>query len=265
MFGDSITASSSLGQGDRIPAVVHEVLTRGTKGLAEWDVVNEGRGRETLEGAIKRLDGILARQDPDWVSVAYGLVDCAERDPGRFGDNLNRFIDQILARKPKTQIVLITTVPIDEFRHSYGKDGWFRARGGANHYINSEINGIIRRVALERNLPFIDLFRFLRDQPEWNSAISRDGIHPDRLGSRLSGEYIGQVLLAFWSSHFENDVGAKRAEQEALSLMTRAAALFRTLDAGSIREGTVLEEKAWRMCPYRPEIMNPFLVLVWTR
>ncbi len=258
MMGDSVTKSASAQRGSRISDYVQSTLTGRCGGRVVWNVINEGVGRETVRGALKRIKKVLTRENPEFVSLAYGLVDSGEKDPGWFGRNLNELISAISSHNPDTRIILMSTIPIDESIHVYGRDRFFKKYGGANRYINSEMNRILRGIALKRDFPFIDVFRYLLPQEAWRESISEDGIHPNPAGNKLAGEYIGEAVFRYFSARVAKDPGAIQTETDARQLMKNAAQRFLSSRGRALRECAEIEERAWRMCPYLPEITNIF-------
>lgn len=265
MLGDSITKSGSANSGEKVSDYTQSALNHLSEGRFEWSVVNEAVGKETAREALKRINRILDQENPELISIAYGLVDSNKKDPQWFEDNLYKLLMAISFRNPKTRIVLISTVPIDESIHVYGKDRFFKKYGGANRYINNEINSILRKVALKKKLPFIDLFRYLTPKHEWQDSIKGDGIHPDSPGNKLIGEYIGRAIFAYYSAHIAKDMPAIQAEADARQLLRKAFSLFISLGIKAAKECADLEEQAWNICPYLPENVNTFSLFVQIR
>jgi lysophospholipase L1-like esterase len=258
MLGDSITKSGSANEGEKITDYVQSTLNNLFGGEAEWSVINEGVGSENAHGALKRIKGILKRENPEFVSLAYGLIDSNKKDPRWFEDNINKLLLSISTHNSNTRIIVITTVPVDESIHIWGKDKYFNKFGGANNYVNREMNSILRKVALKNTLPFIDLFRYLMPKEAWKDSIKNDGIHPDSKGNELIGEYIGKSIFAFYSARIKKNELALQWELEARQLMMRAIHLFFSSKTKAVEECDVLAEQAWDMCPYLPEILNTF-------
>lgn len=268
MFGDSVTQSASAAPGATVPDLTRRALDRQAAGRASWTVVNQGRGRETAGRALRRLRRAVQREGWDWISLAYGLVDAGEGDPARFERDIRRLLDAIAAARPEARVALISTIPIDEARHEYGRNRLFRAQGGANRYLQSELDSRLRKLAIERDLPFIDLRRHLEARPDWPRAIAADGIHPDAAGNVLIGEFIGRALSACVAARELGDPRAGAAETEARSLIREALRLFAASGGRAARRCAELEARAWGLCPYLPEATTVFARLAeaggWT-
>jgi hypothetical protein len=156
------------------------------------------------------------------------------------------------------RMVLISPVPIDEEIHEYGRERAFIRYGGANRYIHNEINGRLRDIAKRESLPYIDLFRYLAPQPGWRTAIRGDGVHPDADGNRLIGEYIARSLAAYYEARVWNLPAAREKEREARRLVREAADLFFKRGSKVLERCAELEDRAWKMCPYLPEMTTVF-------
>jgi lysophospholipase L1-like esterase len=261
LLGDSIVQSASAGSGKKVSDYTAAALPRHAEGEEKWSVVNRGLGRETARGAMRRIERILDEESPQVVTVAYGLVDSGAKDPLEFAANIRKLRLAVAGHDPRILLVLISTVPLDESIHAYGSDRFFRRNGGANRYINAEMNGRLREIAIEGNLPFVDLFRYLSPRPEWRAAIRDDGIHPDETGNRLIGDYMGRAYAA----RVLNDRVAGEKEEAARRLMRHAARLFFSRGFEAVEACAELEARAWNECPYLPEIAGVFssLALSW--
>ena len=90
MLGDSITQSGSAPAGGKMSDFARLELDRLSGDRAAWSVTNQGVGRETARGALRRIRGLLDSANPDVVTIAYGLVDCRERAPARFAREYHR-------------------------------------------------------------------------------------------------------------------------------------------------------------------------------
>jgi lysophospholipase L1-like esterase len=258
MSGDSITASGSAKPGERLTDYVQGRLNALFSGMPRWIVVNEGVGRETAHRALGRIKEVLGRDHPDWISLAYGVVDCREKNPRGFEENVSKLIESITSHDGRTGILIIAAAPIDGDIHPYGKDRYFRRMGGANSYINGEMNGALRRLSIRHGVPFIDLYRFLASRGAWRESIRKDGIHPDAAGNKLMGDYIAEVFFNYYSAHVLKEHAAAVRENEARRLMREAVRKFFSFRWAEVQAGSLLEERAWQLCPYLPEVSNPY-------
>ena len=262
MLGDSITESRSARNGEKVSDYTKTTINSLSMGRNEWLIINEGKGNETIQRALKRIDSILARERPEFLSIAYGLIDASKKDPVGFQGSVIQLINTVHIFDPNVVIILVATVPIDESIHFYGKNRYFKKYGGANRYINNHINGILRNIAFQNNLPFINMFRFLEEREEWRDSISMDGIHPNAAGNRLIGEYIGRVLYTYYSARMRNDENAVQAENDAHHLMKAVVQRFFFSRGNEVLECIEMEERAWQLCPYLPDMTRPILLSI---
>lgn len=258
MFGDSIVHSASAPRGSKLPDFVKSRLDSLSSGKAIWEVVNSGVGRETAYDAVKRIEGVLRDEKPDYISIAYGLVDCGAKNPIRFERSLLALLSMAAKAAPEAAVFLATTVPFNESAHVWGKAGYFVRRGGINRYADREINSITRRQAVKSGLPLIDLNRFLRPLETWQDAVRVDGIHPDLNGNKLAGDYIAEVIFSYFAARKLQDPVFVGAESDARRMIREG--LFRFLSSPGKSSGVVsaLMDSAWERCPYLPQAFNPW-------
>ena len=104
-FGDSLTAGYGLPDpsSQSFPALIQQKIDEA--GLP-WRTVNAGLSGETTSAGLRRVDWIL-RQPVDIFVLALGANDglrCI--DPTVSRGNLQKIVDRVLAKNPKTKIVL---------------------------------------------------------------------------------------------------------------------------------------------------------------
>lgn len=257
MFGDSVVHSASAPNGSKLPDFVKSKLDSLSAGRVAWEVVNSGVGRETARAAVSRIEDVLKNEQPDFVSIAYGLVDCGVKNPDRFGKSLETLLSIAAKTAPQSTVFLVTTVPFNETAHPWGKAGYFIKRGGINRYADREINSITRQQAVKSGLPLIDLHRSLRPSKNWQDAVRLDGIHPDQNGNKLAGDHIGEVIFSFYAARMLKDPAYVEAESDARMMIRKA--FFRFLSSPGKSAGAVsgLMDSAWKKCPYLPQAFNP--------
>lgn len=258
MFGDSITVSYAAQAGEKITDHVQTILGERSGQSVEWTVVNEGVGRETARKALRRIRGVLSRENPDFVSIAYGLVDCNKKDAAGFKEDVERLLDVITSQDSKIRVILITTIPVEASLTVWSRDPYFKGYGGANRYLRNEINGVLRSVAREKRLAFIDLFRYLAMRRDWKDSLKKDGIHPDAAGNKIIGEYLGNALFSYFSARLLCDPAALRKEDEARLLLRKAFERFWQSRGKDVKACADLEDRAWNLCSYLSEISAVF-------
>jgi lysophospholipase L1-like esterase len=250
LLGDSVTALS-LG----LPVLTgrfEDALSRQCENQLLWNVVNMGVGGETSEAAGRRVEDVLNTCRPDYITVSYGLNDMgftdAKKDPKVFEKNLRALVEAISAHAARPQIILLTCTPFRDDRHFWKDDPVFQAKGGLNVVLDREINAATRRLAVERKLPLLDMFRYFTAAGH-ETLISNDGVHPSAEGGRLMAEKLYAGLGAFARARVLKIPEAMQAEDRARALVTEGVGLV-TRDRKRAGEKA---EAAAEMCPYLAE------------
>ncbi|MCL7455318.1 MAG: GDSL-type esterase/lipase family protein, partial [Anaerolineae bacterium] len=166
-------------------------IAAGDAGL-QGELVNAGRGGDTVASLRDRLGGLLQRWQPDWLIVAVGSNDVwlpwlSSHSLGwRLGLGLRRLqtgqtptsdLDQFaavyrdiidLARKAGAQVMACTVSPIGE-----------RLSSPVNRQV-ARLNGIIKHVAADRQVPVADI---------WQAFVEVLAAQPKR-SAYLPGEWL---------------------------------------------------------------------------
>ena len=162
-------------------------------------VVNAGISGDTSAGALERFDWDLKPMKPDRVFVMFGMNDVdvklytgqpdddAPKDAraakiAAFERNMRTLTGRILAEG--WRLVLMTPTPYDEYSKTNKGQMW----KGANEKGLSECAEIVRRIAAEKGVPLVELYRPLTEA--WKAASDGDGytvdrVHPSEAGYRL--------------------------------------------------------------------------------
>jgi len=170
--GDSLTEGV---HGEDYVERVGKGLYRGWAGL-EGEVVNSGRGGDTVKSLLERIDGPLSRHQPDWVVLAVGANDAwipwlAERSFGwrlwsqaqglRAGQKPIKDLDHFAAlyralidkaQQTGAQVLVCTTTPVGE-----------RITTPLNRQL-ARLNGVIKHVAVDRQVPVADVWQAFVEQ-----------------------------------------------------------------------------------------------------
>jgi acyl-CoA thioesterase-1 len=104
-FGDSLTAGYGLDDpaAQGYPALIQKKVDAAK---LPWRTVNAGLSGETSAGGLRRIDWIL-RQPIDVFVLALGANDGLRGvDPAVTRDNLQKILDRVRAKYPRTQLVL---------------------------------------------------------------------------------------------------------------------------------------------------------------
>lgn len=215
-FGDSLTAGSTWPR-----TVAAELNMR---------LVNAGIGGNTTAQAKARFDAHVLKENPDFVTLAFGSNDFVheKRDTPRvtledFKANLVYFIEQI--RAIDAQPILLTCPYLQE--SAVGAVGLYRSSGGAMAVLDT-YNDAIRAVAQEQNVPLVDIRALCDDYPMSTFLVS-DGVHLADVGNQVYTDAISAVMR----EHYKQDDSAPRVSQEPQPVILREAATtpFATLNA----------------------------------
>jgi lysophospholipase L1-like esterase len=203
LLGDSITATS-LGMptlSGRLEAALE--AAGGTNTI--WDVTNVAVGGESVPGALARIQGLLDRNQPQYMTVSYGLNDMyftpAKQDPKVFEANLRKLLAIIREHPSKPQVFLLTCTPIhDEVvrtqAHRREWDAAFWPLGGPNQYLDTAINPVTRRLAPELGLPLIEVHgAFMAG--DLGALIGKDGVHLTAAGGQLLAQTVQSGIARF--------------------------------------------------------------------
>lgn len=200
-IGDSIT----LGVGDSLgigwPGRLNIAL-RKDQPTTDHRVYNLGIGGDrTAEICLRYFTEALPRQT-DVVILSFGTNDCQRAgDSGAHELTSGRerlqwkwsiFFDTLTKTTHKT--VLLGTTAVDETRFpSVPKKGKFKVNTWYKNADLTWVNGTLKIMCAERNLPFVDF------SPHWTEATAVthtvDGIHPNDAGYDLMSSVIYNRLL----------------------------------------------------------------------
>jgi acyl-CoA thioesterase-1 len=190
-FGDSIT----YGEYDGVFGGWVDILKRfalqkySDENKNEVILFNLGIGGETTEGLVKRIPHEMkARNSSDGniVFIAYGANDLAVKD-GQQMVSSKQFIANIEtavqdAKIYSKDIYLISILPISENIDSkISNTGKIRTSEDVLLY-----NEILKDVAAENSLNYVDFHSAFRDQKE--VLLSKDGVHPNENGYKMMAE-----------------------------------------------------------------------------
>jgi len=159
-----------------LPDTENEIIFLGNSitDNAEWwelfentHVKNRGIGGDDTDGILERLDEVTSSK-PDKIFIMIGTNDLAY---GKTADhvisNYGLILDRIASSSPNTRVFIQSILPVDDAIH------WTRP--------NTEIikiNDILRKMAAERGLIYIDLHTpFSNEEGKLNPQYSIDGLH----------------------------------------------------------------------------------------
>ena len=194
MLGDSTTYCGLNKPGAKLTELVQASLMRSHRTKAT--IVNSGVNRDTARGDYARLQAAVLAHDPDVVTVSFGLNDTIAYSPDEFRDWLEKIVTT-LAQKSRARILLVTSTPFDNARHSCGKA--FAARGGLDEYLDANLCAQVRMVAQKHNLPVCDLHRIFKEKFKKSPSfveryILPDGVHLTEDGNKAAAESLAPMF-----------------------------------------------------------------------
>jgi lysophospholipase L1-like esterase len=171
--GDSLTEGTC---GESYVARIAAVLKRGEAG-STGQVVNAGRGADTVRALLNRIDVPLRRHRPDWVILAIGCNDVWI--PWLTSHSL---IWKMWALVRRTQFGQTPTTDLDQFAalyralidkamHQAGARVVACTTSGSGERLSSPVNqqmarlnGVIKRVASDGGVPIADVWQAFVDE-----------------------------------------------------------------------------------------------------
>ncbi|MQM18532.1 hypothetical protein Taro_051526 [Colocasia esculenta] len=218
LFGDSIT-EESFGEGGWGSALAHhfsrkvDVVLRGYSGYnTRWALKVAERALDGLQaeegegsaGSAPGGGGDRHHRPPLAVTVFFGANDASLSDRisafqhvpiAEYRHNLHALISLLKKRWPSTTVLLITPPPIDEdgrLRHPFAENPSGlpeRTNESAGAYANACV-----AVAMEANVPVVDLWSKMQLFLGWEKAFLRDGLHLTADGNRIVFEEVAEKL-----------------------------------------------------------------------
>lgn len=209
MFGDSTTAPRP-GQVNKVYSVrVNEALQAIGSSLS---VHNAGVGGNTTRDARGRFAKDVLRHRPRIVVMQFGINDAAvdvwKKPPAtgprvpleEYKANLGAMVEA--AREGGADVILMTTNPVrwtPRLKGMYGKPPYdLDAEDGFESPLLTAYNEAIRRLALEMNVPLVDV---RASYPEFASkrnltidGLLLDGLHPSDVGHELVAGLLVPVI-----------------------------------------------------------------------
>jgi len=213
MLGDSTTLCSRSRPGHKVTDQVQSNLAH--SGWASIQVVNAGKGSDTIKGAYQRLERDVFPHDPDVVTISFGLNDTGKLSPEEFRSWLGKTIEAIQG-KTKAKLLLVTSTPFNNERHAWGTR--FADKGGLDEYMDANICAVMRETAKQRGVSLCDLHAhfkadFKKDAGLIERLIRQDGVHLTEEGDAVAARYLSPMvrdLLAGRTDSHTNTTDASR-------------------------------------------------------
>ena len=128
------------------------------------DIRNRGIAGDTTDGVLHRLDGIIALS-PDKIFLMIGINDLLMgRTTKRILANYKEILSVLKRELPRTEVFVQSLLPVEKMENV--SDGII------------ELNGVLKRLAEENGITFIDLFTPFSDPAVGiNPDYTDDGLH----------------------------------------------------------------------------------------
>jgi acyl-CoA thioesterase I len=176
-LGDSYTIGTSVAESERWPnQLVRRLLVSASAGgAAPLDLVANLGGNGYTSGDV--IDDELPRLDrlrPEFVSLLIGVNDVVQGVPAdAYRRNAAEILDTLVARLSQARIVAVATpdYTVTPSGALFGDPGRQSALIVAN-------NEILRRLAADRGIAFVDIFDVSLRAASDRSLVARDGLHP---------------------------------------------------------------------------------------
>lgn len=182
-LGDSLTAGVGATKGENsYPYLVAKNLSAGNSDVLLYDVAESGaESEDVLKSQVERA---ISRR-PDIIIILIGLNDLHNQVPeNTFRENYRKIISK-LKNKTQAKIALINIPYLGS-----GKILFF-PYNFLLEYKTGVFNQIIKQLALDENLIYIDLYsKTKNDFGSDNSMYAEDNFHPSDKGYLLWGQII---------------------------------------------------------------------------
>lgn len=130
-------------------------------------IYNRGIPGDHAKGILKRLGGIL-KSKPEKIFLMVGVNDLLFKNDEEFLENFEMIVKQVLNESPNTQLFIQSILPVNNL---------VRNTTISNENI-IQINDKLNQIALNNQLPFLDLYpRFVDQEGNLDAAFTLDGIH----------------------------------------------------------------------------------------
>ncbi len=180
VMGDSLSAGYGMSLAQAWPALLQTQRNQ-VLGEHQWQVINASVSGETTQGGVRRLPGLLAQYQPQWVLLELGANDGLRGYPiAKMTANLSRMIVQSQTAGAKVAVLGIQLPP------NYGA----RYTGPFFHQY--------AHLAQQHNtalVPFI-----LEDIAIHPHLMQADGLHPTQAAQTLILDNVWQHLSVHWTN-----------------------------------------------------------------
>jgi lysophospholipase L1-like esterase len=148
--------------------------------------VNGYTSRDLIRDELPALDALR----PDFVTLLIGVNDVVQRvPPERYEGNVTMILDELAARLSAQRIVCVATpdYTVTPAGADYGQPS-------QQHEGIVTNNSIMRRLADDRGIAFVDIFDISLRAREDGSLVADDGLHPSGVQYAAWVERLASVM-----------------------------------------------------------------------
>ena len=191
-FGDSITQAGVEPKG--YITVLKNMLAK--QGINGYELSGAGIGGNKVYDLYLRLEDDVINQSPDVVVIWVGVNDVWHKrsfGTGTDADKFEKFYRAIIKKieAAHAKVVLVTPAAIGE-KNDYSNE----LDGDLNKY-----SSIIRSIAVDKQLPLVDLRKIFMDYEKVNNKnnddrgiLTADGVHLNDKGNQFVAEQVWNIL-----------------------------------------------------------------------
>jgi lysophospholipase L1-like esterase len=189
-LGDSITAVSAR-QSLKYPEMIGQALAKKYGDKAQ--VLNAGKGGDSVPGALKRVETDVIEKRPTLVFINLGVNDSKLAAPDhaknvvpldQFTAGYRDLIKLIQEKTGATVVVVGTLACVDEYTRAAATGEKKRNYFGKPEELK-KYNAAAKEIAAEFKCDYVDLFDLFMAQPDLKALFPGDGVHANQKGQEL--------------------------------------------------------------------------------
>ena len=178
VMGDSLSAGYGMSLAQAWPALLQRQLNQ-QLGAHQWQVINASVSGETTQGGVRRLPGLLAQYQPQWVLLELGANDGLRGYPiANMTANLSRMVVQSQTAGAKVAVMGIQLPP--NYGARYTGPFFDQYAALAQQHNTALVPFILAEIAVHPEL------------------MQADGLHPTQAAQPLILDNVWQHLSTHW-------------------------------------------------------------------
>lgn len=178
VMGDSLSAGYGMSLAQAWPALLQRQLNQ-QLGAHQWQVINASVSGETTQGGVRRLPGLLAQYQPQWVLLELGANDGLRGYPiANMTANLSRMVVQSQTAGAEVAVMGIQLPP--NYGARYTGPFFDQYAALAQQHNTALVPFILAEIAVHPEL------------------MQADGLHPTQAAQPLILDNVWQHLSTHW-------------------------------------------------------------------